>query len=84
MVTYSKSANGTFSGKVGSIIGSNWPSIDYLKGLPKKSSKSISGLVSRISCRNAFCPYRNPESTFAERVFWISIDKLLINQCFLS
>jgi hypothetical protein len=84
MAMYSKGANGAFSGKVGSIIGSNWPSIDYLKGLPKKSSKSISGLASRISCRNSFCPYRNPESTSAKRVFWISIDKLLINQCLLS
>ncbi|MBB6239500.1 hypothetical protein HDC90_004153 [Pedobacter sp. AK013] len=39
MATYSKGANGAFSGKVGSVIGSNWRSIDYLKGLPKKSSK---------------------------------------------
>ncbi|QXU41184.1 DUF6266 family protein [Pedobacter sp. D749] len=39
MATYSKGANGAFSGKVGSVIGSNWRSIDYLRGLPKKSSK---------------------------------------------
>ncbi|MGQ7856375.1 DUF6266 family protein [Pedobacter sp. WC2501] len=35
----SKGANGTFSGKVGSVIGSNWRSIDYMKGLSKKNSK---------------------------------------------
>lgn len=39
MATYSKGANGTFSGKVGSVIGSNWRSIDYMKGLSKKNSK---------------------------------------------
>ncbi|SDG34920.1 hypothetical protein SAMN05421827_105240 [Pedobacter terrae] len=39
MATYSKGANGAFSGKVGSVIGSNWRSVDYLRGLPKKSSK---------------------------------------------
>ena len=39
MATYSKGANGAFSGKVGSVIGSNWRSIDYLRGLPKKSTK---------------------------------------------
>lgn len=39
MGAYSKGANGTFSGKVGSVIGSSWRSIDYLRSLPKKSSK---------------------------------------------
>ena len=45
MATYSNGAIGAFSGKVGRAISSNWPSIDYQKGLPKKRSKSISGLV---------------------------------------
>ncbi|WP_029281392.1 DUF6266 family protein [Pedobacter sp. R20-19] len=39
MGAYSKGANGTFSGKVGSVIGSSWRSIDYIRSLPKKSSK---------------------------------------------
>ena len=39
MATYSNGANGAFSGKVGSVVGSRWRSIDYLRGLPKKSSK---------------------------------------------
>ncbi len=34
-----KGANGGYSGKVGSTIGSSWKGIDYIKGLPKKSSK---------------------------------------------
>lgn len=42
MGAYSKGANGTFSGKVGSVIGSSWRSIDYLRSLPKKSSKEAS------------------------------------------
>ena len=39
MGAYSKGANGTFSGKVGSVIGSSWRSINYLRSLPKKSGK---------------------------------------------
>jgi hypothetical protein len=41
MATYKQGANGAFSGKVGSVVGSNWRSVDYLKGMPKKSSKPI-------------------------------------------
>ena len=32
-------ANGGYSGKVGSTVGSSWKGIDYIKALPKKSSK---------------------------------------------
>ncbi|HEY1008605.1 MAG TPA: DUF6266 family protein [Sphingobacteriaceae bacterium] len=34
-----KGANGGFSGKAGSVIGSNWRDIDYIRGLPKLSGK---------------------------------------------
>jgi hypothetical protein len=44
MGTYSKGANGTFSGKVGSIVGSNWRNVNYLRSLPKKSKKAPSEL----------------------------------------
>jgi len=36
MATYEKGALGPYSGKVGSVIGSKWRSIDYLRSLPKK------------------------------------------------
>ena len=39
MARYSTGANGTFPGKVGRVIGSNWRSVDYSGDLPKKSSK---------------------------------------------
>ncbi len=32
-------ANGGYSGKVGSTVGCSWKGIDYIKALPKKSSK---------------------------------------------
>lgn len=32
-------ANGAFSGKAGSVIGSSWRGISYVKGLPRKSTK---------------------------------------------
>ena len=35
-------ANGGFSGKAGSVIGSNWKDVSYIKGLPKKSNKAPS------------------------------------------
>ncbi len=35
-------ANGGFSGKAGSIIGSSWNSVNYIKGLPKLSNKPAS------------------------------------------
>jgi len=39
MGIYVKGLLGAFSGKVGNVIGSNWRSIDYLRSLPKPSSK---------------------------------------------
>ena len=37
MAKFINGANGTFSGKVGSVIGSSWRGIHYLRGLAKKS-----------------------------------------------
>ncbi len=39
MGTIRQGANGGFSGKAGSIIGSSWRDINYIKGLPKLSNK---------------------------------------------
>lgn len=39
MAQFSQGVNGAFSGKVGSVVGSSWRDIDYMRGLPKKSSK---------------------------------------------
>lgn len=39
MAKFINGANGTFSGKVGSVIGSSWRGIHYLRGLGKKSKK---------------------------------------------
>ncbi|RLJ73695.1 DUF6266 family protein [Pedobacter alluvionis] len=44
MAVYSKGTNGAFSGKAGSIVGSNWRGVDYLKSMPKKSNKKGSEL----------------------------------------
>lgn len=37
MAKFINGANGTFSGKVGSVIGASWRGIHYLRGLAKKS-----------------------------------------------
>ncbi|RQP15263.1 MAG: hypothetical protein EAS52_15690 [Parapedobacter sp.] len=42
MATYQQGANGAFSGKAGSVVGSNWRSIGYLRGLARFKSKSNS------------------------------------------
>lgn len=42
MAKFINGAIGTFSGKVGSIIGSSWRDIHYMRGLPKKRTKPFS------------------------------------------
>ena len=42
MGTYNKGILGSFSGKVGTVIGSSWNGIDYMRSLPKPSSKAPS------------------------------------------
>lgn len=42
MGTIRNGANGGFSGKAGSIIGSSWNDVNYIKGLPKLSKKPAS------------------------------------------
>ena len=44
MATYNQGINGSFSGKAGSVIGSNWRSIGYMRGLPRFKTKSNSPL----------------------------------------
>lgn len=39
MGTIRKGANGGFSGKAGSVVGSSWRDIEYIRGLPKLSNK---------------------------------------------
>jgi len=36
MATFKNGPNGGFSGKVGSVVGSSWKGIDYIRGLPAK------------------------------------------------
>ncbi len=40
MATYKKGILGVFSGKVGTVIGASWKGIDYMRSLPKSSSKA--------------------------------------------
>ncbi len=44
MATYKKGILGVFSGKVGTVVGSSWKGISYMKSLPKASSKKPSQL----------------------------------------
>jgi len=39
MANYVKGPLGAFSGKIGSLVGSNWRSINYMRSLPKPSKK---------------------------------------------
>jgi hypothetical protein len=36
MATYENGVNGNFKGKVGSVIGSKWKSLNYIKGISNK------------------------------------------------
>ena len=40
MGTYSKGILGSFTGKVGTVIGSSWNGVDYMRSLPRPSSKA--------------------------------------------
>lgn len=42
MARFIKGIHGSYQGKVGSIVGSSWRGIDYVRSLPKKSSKVAS------------------------------------------
>ncbi len=42
MATYNQGLNGSFSGKAGSVVGSNWRSIGYIRGLARFKTKSNS------------------------------------------
>lgn len=44
MATYKKGILGVFSGKVGTVIGSNWKGIHYMRSLPKASGKAATPL----------------------------------------
>jgi hypothetical protein len=44
MATIKKGILGGFSGKVGTVIGGNWKGIDYMRSLPKRSSKPATAL----------------------------------------
>ncbi|WP_256011165.1 DUF6266 family protein [Desertivirga xinjiangensis] len=39
MARYKNGINGPFRGKAGSVVGCKWKEIDYIRGLPKRSSK---------------------------------------------
>jgi len=42
MARFIKGIHGSYQGKVGSIVGASWRGIDYVRSLPKKSSKAAS------------------------------------------
>jgi len=44
MARFLKGINGAYSGKVGSVIGSRWRSVDYVRSLSRPSNKSASDL----------------------------------------
>jgi len=51
MAQFNQGVNGAFSGKVGSVIGSNWRDIDYMRGLPKRRSKESTGKQVAVRAR---------------------------------
>ena len=54
MARYKSGINGPFYGKVGSVIGSRWKSIDYIKGIPSPSDKPPSPKQLAYRARFAF------------------------------
>jgi hypothetical protein len=52
MAIYKNGANGTFSGKVGAIVGATWKGMPYMRALPSKRTSPLSETES--SNRNKF------------------------------
>jgi hypothetical protein len=50
MGTYRKGILGSFSGKVGTVVGSSWNGIDYMRSLPRPSGKAPTNaqLIQRV------------------------------------
>jgi hypothetical protein len=70
MAIYVKGALGSFSGKLGNIVGSNWRSIDYLRSLPRPSKKAATAM--QISHRAKFAlvaEFLNPLRSFINMGF---------------
>ena len=44
MGTYRKGILGSFSGKVGTVVGSSWKGVDYMRSIPRLSSKAPTDL----------------------------------------
>lgn len=66
MGTIRKGANGGFSGKAGSVVGSSWREVDYIRGMPKRSGKpaTILQLEQTVKFMTAVnCPYSRYLST---------------------
>lgn len=53
MATYDKGINGPIKGKVGTVIGSSWKGINYIKGLSKKK-KNANPSAAQIGQREKF------------------------------
>lgn len=51
MAEFYQGVNGAFSGKVGSVIGSNWRDIDYMRGLSKRTNKQASAKQLAVRAR---------------------------------
>ncbi|EOR93866.1 hypothetical protein ADIARSV_3003 [Arcticibacter svalbardensis MN12-7] len=48
MARIKNGANGAFSGKVGSVVGSNWRDVDYIRGISKRSSRKPTDKQSEV------------------------------------
>lgn len=61
---------GGFSGKVGAVVGASWRGIDYMRGLPKKSTKPAT--ASQLAQQNKMALFRG---------FLLGLDDI-IEKCF--
>ncbi|MFB2118987.1 hypothetical protein [Parapedobacter sp. 2B3] len=59
-----KGINGPFKGKAGSVVGSSWKKIDYIKGLQRKKAPSVRPPLNRLSSNNGLNCLPNFSSRF--------------------
>lgn len=67
MATYHGGALGGFSGKVGSIIGSHWRDIDYIKGLHKRINRNSPAQLAQKEKWKMMVTFLSPLQAVLER-----------------
>lgn len=85
MATLKNGPNGGFSGKVGSVVGSTWKGVNYIRGLPAKRKSKPGALEKNNRSRFGFVQqWLHPFKPFYSIGFMNFSDKMTANNVAMS